>query len=62
MFGGSIPLAYLGATTDLGYWGLYFAFLAETTVPAAINYLRFRTGKWKAISESYRPETAPADD
>ncbi len=62
MFGGSIPLAYLGATTDLGYWGLYLAFLAETTVPAAINYLRFRTGKWKAISESYRPETASADD
>ncbi|XVH33680.1 MATE family efflux transporter (plasmid) [Haloferacaceae archaeon DSL9] len=62
MFGGSIPLAYLGATTALGYWGLYLAFLAETAVPAVINYLRFRTGKWKAISEAYRPDAAVADD
>ncbi len=61
MFGVSIPLAYLGATTSLGYWGLYLAFLAETTVPAAINYWRFRTGKWKRISESYRPDVT-ADD
>jgi hypothetical protein len=35
--------------------------MAETTIPAAINYLRFRSGKWKAISEAYRPE-ATADD
>ncbi|SEW14696.1 MATE family efflux transporter [Natrinema salifodinae] len=62
IFGGSIPLAYLGATTTLGYWGLYLAFLAETTVPAAINYWRFRTNKWKAISESYRPDVAAGDD
>ncbi|WP_049889517.1 MATE family efflux transporter [Natronolimnohabitans innermongolicus] len=62
MFCGSIPLAYLGATTGLGYWGLYLAFLAETTIPAAINYWRFRTDKWKAISQSYRPEAAAADD
>ncbi|WP_418282391.1 MATE family efflux transporter [Halorubrum sp. DTA98] len=58
MFCVSIPLAYLGATTALGLWGLYLAFVAETTVPAAINYWRFRTGKWKAISESYRPDAA----
>lgn len=61
MFGVSIPLAYLGATTALGYWGLYLAFLAETTVPAAINYWRFRTGKWKRISQAYRPDVT-ADD
>ncbi|WP_049920057.1 MATE family efflux transporter [Halobiforma nitratireducens] len=62
MFCCSIPLAYLGATTALGYWGLYLAFVAETTVPAAINYWRFRTDKWKTISESYRPDAAVADD
>lgn len=62
MFFGSIPLAYLGATTGLGYWGLYLAFVAETTVPAAINYWRFRTDKWKVISETYRPDAAVADD
>ncbi|ELY69444.1 MATE efflux family protein [Natronobacterium gregoryi SP2] len=62
MFLVAIPLAYLGATTALGYWGLYLAFLAETTVPAAINYWRFRTDEWKAISQSYRPEPAVADD
>ncbi|OIB59054.1 MATE family efflux transporter [Natrialba sp. SSL1] len=62
MFLGSIPLAYLGATTSLGYWGLYLAFVAETTIPAAINYWRFRTDKWKSISETYRPDAAVADD
>jgi len=46
----------------IGLWGLYLAFVAETTVPAAINYYRFTTGKWKAISRSYRPDTPTADD
>jgi Na+-driven multidrug efflux pump len=62
MFGGSIPLAYLGATTNLGLWGLYLAFFTETFVPAAINYYRFGTGEWKAISREYRPETTISDD
>ncbi|MFC7204204.1 MATE family efflux transporter [Haloferax namakaokahaiae] len=61
MFCGSIPLAYLGATTSLGLAGLYLAFLAETTIPAALNYYRFRTGTWKKVSRSYRPGAA-ADD
>lgn len=56
MFGGAIPLVYLGATTSLGIWGLYLAFLAEAGIPAALNSYRFRTGKWKAISREYRPE------
>jgi putative MATE family efflux protein len=58
----SIPLAYLGATTSLGLWGLYLAFLAETSIPATINYWRFQTNKWKRISEDYRPDAALADD
>jgi len=62
MFGGSIPLAYLGATTGLGPWGLYLAFFTETFVPAAINYYRFATGRWKAISREYRPEVAVEND
>ncbi|WP_247728474.1 MATE family efflux transporter [Halovivax limisalsi] len=62
MFLGAIPLAYLGATTSLGLWGLYLAFAAETILPAAINYYRFGTGRWKAISRSYRPATPTADD
>ncbi|WP_202593981.1 MATE family efflux transporter [Halorubrum halophilum] len=49
------------ALPAIGLWGVYLAFLAETTIPAAINYWRFRSGKWKAISEAYRPDT-PADD
>ncbi|EMA64083.1 MATE efflux family protein [Halorubrum distributum JCM 13561] len=49
------------ALPAIGLWGLYLAFMAETTIPAAINYLRFRSGKWKKISEAYRPE-ATADD
>jgi putative MATE family efflux protein len=45
----------------IGLWGLYLAFLAETMIPAAINYWRFRTNKWIAISEEYRPD-ASSDD
>ena len=62
MFLCAIPVAYLGATTALGIAGLYLSFLAETTVPAAINYRRFSTGKWKAISREFRPESPVADD
>ncbi|WP_058366423.1 MATE family efflux transporter [Haloparvum sedimenti] len=64
----SVTVPLLGAATPavalapLGYWGLYLAFLAETSIPAAINYARFRTGKWKAISQNYRPDAATADD
>ena len=50
------------AIPALGLWGLYLAFVAETAVPAAINYWRFRTDKWKKISEEYRPDAAVADD
>jgi Na+-driven multidrug efflux pump len=63
----SISLPLLGATPaivipELGLWGLYLAFVAETAVPAAINYWRFRTDRWKSISESYRPDAPVADD
>ncbi len=61
MFGVSIPLVYLGSVTPLGIYGLYLAFLAETSVPAALNYYRFRSGVWKRVSRAYRPE-AVADD
>ncbi|EMA38710.1 MATE family efflux transporter [Halobiforma nitratireducens] len=46
----------------IGLLGLYLAFLAETAAPAAINYYRFHTGRWKAISRGYRPESATSDD
>jgi len=62
MFGCAIPIAYLGATTSLGLLGLYLSFVAETAVPAAINYHRFATGKWKRISRGFRPDTPVADD
>jgi putative MATE family efflux protein len=63
----SVSLPGLGATPgivvpELGLWGLYLAFVAETAVPAAINYWRFRSDKWKSISEEYRPDATVADD
>jgi len=61
MFGASIPVAYLGATSSLGLLGLYLSFVAETTVPAVINYHRFSTGKWKAISREFRPGASAGD-
>jgi putative MATE family efflux protein len=59
IFGVAIPLAYLGATTPLGLYGLYLAFLAETTVPAVLNYYRFASEEWKRVSRRHRPD-APA--
>ncbi|MFB6272301.1 MAG: MATE family efflux transporter [Salinibacter sp.] len=54
LFGFALPLAYLGATTPLGLWGLYGALFVETGVPAAIIYYRFWTDKWKRISRAHR--------
>ena len=50
----ALPLAYLGAVTSLGIWGLYGTLFAETAVPAAVIYYRFRTQKWKRISRQNR--------
>ncbi|SDQ97279.1 MATE family efflux transporter [Natronobacterium texcoconense] len=62
----TVPL--LGVTVPgvsiapIGLLGLYLAFLAETAVPAVINYYRFWTGRWKAISRGYRPDAVASDD
>ncbi|GAB3679710.1 MATE family efflux transporter [Salinarchaeum chitinilyticum] len=61
-YGFAIPLAALGAWTPLALWGIYASILAETIVPAAVNYHRFATGEWKTISREFRPDTAPGDD
>ena len=60
MFVLGIPLTYLGATTPLGLWGLYLSYFGQSLAPAVVNYYRFATGKWKAISRQYRPESATA--
>jgi len=62
MFCIGLPLLYLGTITPLGMWGVYLAMMAESCVPAVINYWRFNTGKWKHISRQYRPEAAPTTD
>jgi putative MATE family efflux protein len=62
MFCVGIPLAYLGTITPLGLWGVYLAMFAESLFPAAINYWRFRSGKWKRISRQYRPDAAQTTD
>jgi putative MATE family efflux protein len=63
MVGFAIPLAYVGAVVPaVGIVGLYLSFLGEALVPAIINFWRYRTGKWKAISQEYRPESPVADD
>ncbi len=62
MFGVALPAAYLGATTALGLWGLYASYFGQSIVPAIVNRYRFSTGRWKAISRQYRPDSASADD
>jgi putative MATE family efflux protein len=58
----AIPLAYAGAVTPLGIMGLVLAILAEMIAPAAVNYYRFASGEWKAISREYRPDASPSGD
>lgn len=58
----AIPLAYLGSATALGLYGLYLALMAETVVPAAVNYYRFSTDKWKQVSRQYRPDSTTPHD
>lgn len=61
MFGLGIPLVYLGATTSLGLVGLYLSYFGQSLAPAVVNSYRFGTGKWKAISRQYRPESPTSD-
>lgn len=51
----ALPIAYAGIVTAVGVIGLYVAMIAETVVPAALDYYRFDTGRWKAVSRTYRP-------
>jgi len=46
LYGVMLPVAYLATVTPLGITALYLALLAETAVPAAVTYYRFRTGAW----------------
>jgi len=57
----ALPLAWLGQVTPLARTGLLLALVAETLVPMAVNGLRFRTGAWKAVSRSYRPDAESTD-
>lgn len=49
------------ALPAIGLWGLYISFMTESIIPAVINYWRFRSGKWKSVSEDYHPEV-PGND
>lgn len=51
----AVPAAALGLVTPLAVAALYLALILETIVPAAINFWRFRSNRWKAVSRAYRP-------
>jgi len=56
------PLAAVGALAPtVGVLALYTSLLAETAVPAAITYYRFRSGTWRVVSRSYRPDVSLDD-
>jgi putative MATE family efflux protein len=57
----ALPLAYLGHVTALGELALYASLVVETAVPAAVTYYRFRSGTWRVVSRSYRPDAALDD-
>jgi Na+-driven multidrug efflux pump len=59
-YGFALPVALLATVvTPLGVVGLYLALLLETLVPGLINFWRFRTNRWKAVSRAYRPSAEP---
>jgi putative MATE family efflux protein len=51
----ALPTAWLGTVTAAGVVALQASLLLETTVPMLVNYARFRTDRWKAVSRAYRP-------
>lgn len=53
----SLPLAVLGLLTTLDVWGLYLALVFGAFVPNLVNLWRYRTGRWRAVSRTYRPHT-----
>jgi Na+-driven multidrug efflux pump len=57
----ALPMAYLGYVTPLGELALYASLVVETAVPAAVTYYRFRSGTWRVVSRSYRPDAALDD-
>jgi len=50
----ALPLAYAGAVTSLGLWGVYLALVFETAVPAFVTYYRYHSRAWLAINRAYR--------
>jgi Na+-driven multidrug efflux pump len=54
----ALPVAWLGTVTALGVVGLQVALLAETVVPVVVNWHRFTTDRWKAVSRTYRPDAS----
>lgn len=52
LFGFALPVAYAGAATSLGLWGLGAALIVETGVPAGVIYARYRTGTWMQRSRA----------
>ncbi|WP_424001422.1 MATE family efflux transporter [Haloarcula salina] len=57
----ALPVAYLGVVTPLDELALYASLVVETAVPAAVTYYRFRSGTWRIVSRSYRPDAALDD-
>jgi len=60
LFAFALPVTYLGATTALGFWGLYLSLVLETGVPAAVIYFRYRSRAWLRIGRHYRSQTVGA--
>jgi putative MATE family efflux protein len=54
----ALPAAWAGTVTALGVAGLQVALVAETAVPMAVNYRRFASNRWKAVSRAYRPSAS----
>lgn len=59
LYGVMLPVASLALVTPLGITALYAAMFAETAVPAAVTYYRFRSGAWLPLQRG--DATAPVD-
>lgn len=58
LYGLTIPVVDLHVVAPLGTTALYLALLTEAAVPAAVSFVRFRSGTWTVVSRKFRPEAA----
>jgi len=55
IYGWLLPVSYIfGIVLDYGLIAIFVAILGGFFIPALVNLIRFKTGKWKGVSRKLR--------